>query len=254
MNDHLIIFDTQIKKGVPMHHLPCIGQYIVEHQPEYIIHVGDHWDMQSLSTYDRGTKKAEGSRYESDIYHGQEGMIKLLKPLHDYQGYQRSVKRKLYKPKMHFCIGNHEERIMRHVNANPHLSGKLGYHDFGLEQLGWTVHNFLKPVVLDGIEYVHYVQNRNSPNAKASSRASLAQTKMSTIQGHRPGLDISTEWSDKDGMMWSVTCGASYLHDEGYKGPQGNKHWRGILHAKNVLNGDFDPAFIRLDTLIKEYG
>jgi hypothetical protein len=233
--------------------LEALGRYIAEELPERIICIGDFFDMHSLSSYDRGTKNAEGARYEDDIAKGISDMKTLLSPMMKLRERQANSRKKQYSPDMHFLIGNHEERIKRHVNSNPHLSGKLSYKDFELEDMGWTVHDFLKPVLLDGIEYVHYVQNRNSANPKASSKASLEQTKVSVTQGHRPELDIHTSWSDKDGMLWAITCGSSYLHDEGYKGYQGNKHWRGVVHKKNVKNGDFDPYFIRLSSLIEEY-
>jgi len=253
MTDHLVLFDVQAKPGTPTKHLTALGKYIVKHQPEKIICIGDFWDMHSLSSYDRGTKNAEGARYQEDIDAGAESMQCLLGPLQKLQKRQSRARKKQYKPEMYFLIGNHEERIKRHVNANPHLAGKLGYDDFGLEVLGWEVYDFLEPLHLDGVEYVHFVQNRNSPNPKASSKVALDQTKMSVTQGHRPTLDISTGWSDSVGMLWSITCGSSYLHDEGYKGYQGNKHWRGVVHKRNVVAGDFDPEFIRLDTLLERY-
>jgi len=252
--DHLVIFDTQCKPGLDYPHLDALGKYIVHHKPKKIIHIGDHWDMHSLSSYDRGTKNAEGARYSEDIEAGREGMLRLLSPTTEFNRHRATLRKKQYRPEMHFLIGNHEERIKRHINANPHLDGAIGYNDFGLEDLGWTVHPFLKPVQLDGVEYVHFCQNRNSQHPKASAKASLEQTKMSVTQGHRPTLDIATAWSDKDGMMWSITCGSSYLHDEGYKGYQGNKHWRGVVHKHNVKDGDFDPTFIRLSSLMEDFG
>jgi hypothetical protein len=35
---------------------------------------------------------------------------------------------------------------------------------------------------------------------------------------------------------------------------QGNKHWRGIVVKHNVRNGSYDPLFISLGWLEKEYG
>jgi len=253
MRDHLVIFDMQIKPNSNTTHLPAIGEYIIKYQPEVIVCIGDWFDMHSLSSYDRGTKNAEGARYKDDITSGINALHLLLAPIQKHNNHCVKHKKKKYKPEMHFTIGNHEERIMRHVNANPILEGTLSYDNFKLKDFGFNVYDFLTPVIIDGVEYVHYVQNRNSPNPKASSKVSLDQTKVSVTQGHRPCLDISTGWADDKGMMWSITCGASYLDDEKYKGPQGNNHWRGIVHKRNVHNGDFDPTFIRLSSLIKDY-
>jgi hypothetical protein len=64
---HLIIPDTQAKLGVPTDHLRWIGEYIVERKPDVVIHLGDHADMPSLSSYDVGKRDFEGRRYADDI-------------------------------------------------------------------------------------------------------------------------------------------------------------------------------------------
>jgi hypothetical protein len=67
---HIVIPDTQAKANVPTDHLRWIGQYIVDNwhdTPVKIIHLGDHADMPSLSSYDKGKKSMEGRRYQQDI-------------------------------------------------------------------------------------------------------------------------------------------------------------------------------------------
>ena len=253
MRDHLVVFDMQVKPNSDVSHLPAIGNYIAQHQPSVIVVIGDWWDMHSLSSYDRGTKKAEGARYQDDIDAGVKAMVAMLKPIYKLNEKLKESKKRQYKPEMYFTLGNHEERIERHVNANPILDGTLSYDSFRLNEFGFTTYPYLTPVIIDGIEYVHFVQSRNSANPKASSKASMDQTKMSTTQGHRPCLDVHTDWSDDKGMMWSITCGSSYLDDESYKRAQGNQHWRGIVHKRNVTEGDFDPEFIRLSTIMRDY-
>ena len=79
MRDHLVIFDTQIKPDSDIRHIDSIGKYIVRHQPEVIIIIGDWFDMHSLSSYDRGTKNAEGARYTEDIKCGVKALQNLFK-------------------------------------------------------------------------------------------------------------------------------------------------------------------------------
>ena len=74
---HLIIPDTQVRPGVPTDHLKWIGQYALEKRPERIIHIGDHYDMPSLSHYDKGKLQAEGRRYKDDIVAGNKGFTAL---------------------------------------------------------------------------------------------------------------------------------------------------------------------------------
>lgn len=136
---HFCIPDTQCKPGLSYDHLTAAGNYIVDKQPEVIIHLGDHWDMPSLSQYDVGKKSFEGRRYKEDIKAGHDGMEALLSPIREYNDKQRRNKEKLYKPRMVFLLGNHEERIERAVEKDAILDGTIGYQDLHLETYGWEV-------------------------------------------------------------------------------------------------------------------
>ena len=81
---HLIIPDTQVKPGVPTNHLDWIGAAIVDYMPDVVVHIGDHADMPSLSSYDKGKKSFEGRRYADDIKSARDAMAQLVKPLEDY--------------------------------------------------------------------------------------------------------------------------------------------------------------------------
>jgi hypothetical protein len=82
---HLIIPDTQVKPNTPIDHLNWAGQYAVKMRPDVIVMIGDHWDMESLSSYDKGKKSFEGRRYTKDIEAGIVGMEAFLKPIRDEQ-------------------------------------------------------------------------------------------------------------------------------------------------------------------------
>ena len=71
---HLIIPDTQVKRGVDLSYLEWIGKYIVDKKPDVIVQIGDFADMPSLSSYDVGKKSFEGRRYKDDIEAAREGM------------------------------------------------------------------------------------------------------------------------------------------------------------------------------------
>ena len=97
----LIIADTQAKSEEDLEYLLWIGKYIADKKPDIIVHIGDHFDMPSLSSYDKGTSKIEGKRLYKDIEAGVEG-FKLLN--------LELEKHKDYHPRKVFCLGNHEER------------------------------------------------------------------------------------------------------------------------------------------------
>ena len=58
---HAMIPDTQVTPDTPTDHLEWIGHYLAEIRPDVIVHIGDHADMESLSSYDRGKKASEGA-------------------------------------------------------------------------------------------------------------------------------------------------------------------------------------------------
>lgn len=245
--DHLIIPDTHCKPGVDMRHLRWIGRYIEHRRPEVIVHLGDHFDMHSLSSYDKGTAKAEGARLEEDIQAGWDGLILLQRPW-----WNKSLD---YKPRQVFLYGNHEERIERYVNSNPELIGTVGYHSYGLEEHGWETHSFLAPVDIDGILYSHYFANPLSGRPYTATALNQLKTLgRSYVMGHRQVLDFGTRMLVDGTQQVGIIAGACYLHDEGYKGLQGNKHWRGIVVLHDVRNGFGNPMFVDLDYLERKYG
>lgn len=250
---HLLIPDVQAKEGVPLEHLDWIGQFIVRKKPDVIIQIGDFADMPSLSSYDKCTKDFEGRRYKKDITAAKLAMDTLLKPMREYNEKQQKGKRAKYKPRMVLTLGNHEQRIQRAINQQPELDGMIGYTDLPYED--WEVYDFLKPVIIDGILYAHYLANPMSGNPLCGTALNqLAKAQHSFCVGHKQTLDVATYFSPAGKQTWGIIAGACYLHDEDYKGYQGNHHWRGVVMLNDVKDGNFDPGFISLKYLQRRYG
>jgi hypothetical protein len=72
--------------------------------------------------------------------------------------------------------------------------------------------------------------------------------------GHKQTLDIATRYVIDGTQQWGIVAGACYQHDEDFKGPQGNDHFRGVLMLHNVHNGNFDPCVVSLKYLGEKYG
>jgi hypothetical protein len=249
-NEHLFIPDVQAKPGLDYEHLEALANYIIDKKPNVIIHAGDHWDMRSLSLYDKGTIRSEGTRYQDDIDAGIEAMEALLKPLKTYNRFLR----KKYRPRMVFLLGNHEERIMRHVAANPSLQGKLSYQDLKLEKMGWEVHDFLDPVTIDGIAYAHYFYNPMSGKPWGGKAPTmLNNVGFSFTMGHRQGLDLARKHLANGRTIRGLVAGSFYQHDEEYKGPQGNHHWRGVIYKHDVHDGNYDLMEVSMKYLLSEW-
>ena len=255
---HLVIPDTQIKPGVCINHLNALGNYIVDKQFEKIIMLGDWADMHSLSSYDKGTKNAEGARVHEDIQAAKEGMHTLMEPIYLYNDKQTRDKKRRYKPELHLLYGNHEIRIDRHINANPILDGTLSKDLFEHEMHGWETHEFLDVLELDGVLYSHFFP-RNTHGKVMQSRAGApsasAQVKremQSATSGHTQGLDWHVQQTGTR-RYYGLIAGSFYMHEEGYLTPQGTEYWRGVVVKNEVNNGSYDIMTISIDYLLNNY-
>ena len=133
MTRHLVIPDTQCKPGESYEHLRWAARYAVATKPDVIIHLGDHWDMPSLSSYDVGKKSFEGRRYAADIEAGNKAMTAFMKVIRDEQKRLRKHKKRIWKPRFVFTLGNHENRIERAVENDAKLEGLMSYEDLNLK-------------------------------------------------------------------------------------------------------------------------
>jgi hypothetical protein len=238
---HIIIPDTQIEPGRDWTHIYWIAQYINDHysltQNLKTIHLGDHWNMGSLSSYDKGKGSMEGRRYLADIESGNESFVPLTKLPEQSEN--------------HFLIGNHDERADRAANSDIQLEGLITT-DHMLTP-GWIRHPFLEVVDIDSISYSHYFYNPNTGKSYGDNVESRLKTLgRSFVQGHQQGLKFANRFINGVQQI-GIVAGSCYLHEENYMGPQGTGYWRGIVILNNVENGQGDPEFISLDQLCRTY-
>lgn len=255
---HLLIPDTQIRPGVSLNHLNALGHYIVDKKPDVIVQIGDFADMHSLCSYDQGKKAGEGARYEEDIKAAQNGMQVLMSPLRKYNQKKRRQKEKQYKPQLHLTLGNHENRINKHINNYPVLEGRLSTGDLKYEEYGWEVHDFLDVVERTGIAYSHFfprnangqiVQTyRGAPNA----RVQVQREQQSCTSGHLQGISYHVQQL-RDRRHQGLMAGSFYLHEEDYLSPQGTAYWRGVVMKYEVDDGNYDPLFVSMRYLLDNY-
>jgi hypothetical protein len=241
----LVIADTQAKSEEDLEYLLWIGKYIADKKPDTIVHIGDHFDMPSLSSYDKGTSKIEGKRLYKDIEAGVTGFKFLNLELE---------KHKDYKPRKVFCLGNHEERLDRYVNEHPELQGTLGTDKLPFAEYGWEVHPFLKPVEIEGIFFVHYLANPMSGKPYGGSAMNILKTVgRSFVVGHKQCLDVAIRPTIDGKQQLGIVNGACYDHFESYKGYSGNNHFRGLTVLHECSDGFAVPMFVSLDYMREKY-
>ena len=250
----LLIPDPQCKDGNNTDHLKSAGRYIVKHKPDVIVHLGDHFDMESLSTYaDR--QEMEGRRVLKDIQAGKDAMADLLAPLNRYNRTRQQYKEKMYRPRMEFLLGNHEYRLARYICNNPQIDGIMRYPEsFGIEDYGWAVNDFLHPININGFVFSHYFCAEGTGRAiGGTGHNKLNKIKNSFVQGHKQGLDIALATGQDGSQYLGITAGSFYQHDEGYIGPQLNHHFRGLVMMRDVKDGFADIETINIKRLMEEY-
>lgn len=225
-----VIGDTQCKQGTDNTYMHWIGSYIARKKPDIIVHIGDHYDMASLSSYDKGQLSAEGRRVRADIAAGDEGLEILEQHI-------KSVPN--YNPRKVVTLGNHEERIDRYVSTHPELHGFMGTEFLAFSTHGWEVQPFLKPIDICGINFVHYLANPMTGKPFGGTALSrLKNVGESYVMGHQQVFDYAERPLQLSGRkQLGMIVGACYEHDEGYKGYQGNHHFRGCVMLYECSDG-----------------
>jgi hypothetical protein len=236
-----VIPDTQVKPGVPTDHLRALGNYIREKRHDAIVHLGDHADMPSLSSYDVGKAAAEGARVSEDIKAARDGMERLTKPFRGIRS---------YKPRMEYIMGNHDARLDRAAECDPKLIGTISSKDLGYEDFGWHVNPFLKVIKVEGTEFVHYVTTGILGRPASSAAAMLRQRHCSVIQGHVQRYDVAFHGPTR---QTAIMAGTFYAHDEIFLGPQGNDCFRGVTVLNECRDGVFDLMMVSMQFLLNRY-
>lgn len=251
---HMVIPDTQTKPGQSWDHLRWAGMYAAKTKPDVIVHIGDHWDFPSLSSHDaKGSKSFEGRRYVEDVNAGINAMRAFLDPIREEQAKLKHDKKKQWNPRLVFTIGNHEYRIERALDADVKLEGLMSYDDLQLKEMGWEVHEFLKPVVIDGVCYAHYHCSGVMGRPVSSPDLMLKKLHMSTVMGHVQDRAIAFNKRADGKRLTGIFAGIFYTHAEEYLNYQTNNSWRGIWMLNEVQDGEFDEMPISLDYLARTY-
>ena len=241
---HVVIPDTQLDPGRGNDHLVWVSNFLKEEfsgEEIVLVHLGDHWNMGSLSSYDKGKGVMEGRRFVADIEAGNRG-FELLNSAIASEPFEK-----------HFLFGNHENRISKMVEYDIKLEGVVGLENC-ITPPGWERHGFLEPVTIDGVTYCHYFYNPNTGKPYGGNiDLRLRNIGHSFVMGHQQGLATAQRYDANGNQICGVVAGSCYTHDEEYRGPQANTHWNGILVLNNVEDGAFDPWPISLDYLCKIY-
>jgi hypothetical protein len=245
-----MIPDTQVsEEHNTIIHLTALGNYLGTRKPDAIVHIGDHWDLPSLSSYEKaGSKFFEGKRYGADVEAGNEALAAFTRALRKTGG-------RNYKPELHYHLGNHEHRIQRARDSDPVVLGSvMSYDDLAIETNGFKRHTYLKPHAIRGVAFAHYFYNPKTGRPYTGTALNVMKSLgFSFAQGHRQGFDYAVRELSNGTRQQGLIAGSFYPHTEDYRGPQAENEYRGVAYMHEVHSGQYDLMQVSLGYLIREW-
>lgn len=251
MSTHLIIPDQHAKPGTSNDRADWLAKLIIDLQPDLVVNLGDCADMESLSSYDKGKRSFHGRTYRADIEAHLDFQSRLWEPV-----YRR--KKKL--PYTVVFEGNHEHRIEKALDLSPELDGTIGFKDYDFDHYYDEVIRYTGGtpgvVEFDGIAYAHYfisgIMGRPLSGTNPA-KALIDKRHRSSTCGHSHLADWYVTSPDGKPVM-GLVAGVYQDYDAPWAGESNKLWWRGVVIKRNVENGSYDPEFVSLARLRKEYG
>ncbi len=252
MSTHLVIPDSHAHPNFNNDRADWLARLIIDTRPDVVIHIGDSADLPSLSSYDKGKRSFHGRTYRADINAHLDFQDRLWGPV---------VQRKKRLPRSVFCIGNHEQRIEKALDLSPELQGTIGMGDLELGRWYDDVVPYTGStpgvIEVDGIFYAHYLTSgvMGRPiGGQHPAYSLLTKQLVSCTVGHLHLCDHSIHTNAMGRKVMATVAGCYQDYNSDWAGEVNKMWWRGVVLKRNVENGVYDPQFISIDSLRKEYG
>jgi hypothetical protein len=233
-----------------------LGGLIYDIKPDYCVDLGDGADMKSLNMYDKAKPKSVvAQNYAGDIesYNESQSLLRY-----------RFSKQRRKRPKWYGFEGNHETRIKTAISYDPRLEGeKYGLSFKHLDTGKWfdeyheytngapAIHNY------DGVDYAHFVGAGNFGRAISGVHHAfgLLQKRYSSCSvGHSHKRDMYFKDDvGREGAIGAVV-GCYKGAPESWAGQANKEWWKGVLIKRNIQDGLYEPQWVSINTLRREYG
>jgi len=124
--------------------MTAVALHACKFDPHDIVHAGDGQEMGCLSPW--ASKRTKPTTIEEELACFHTCMDALTFPMQLAR----------IRAKLHYCKGNHCNRLWKHDEAHPELNGKYtSQFDAILKDLGWTFTDFGEFYWLGGVGYTH---------------------------------------------------------------------------------------------------
>lgn len=252
--DILVVPDQHAHPNYHNDRADWLGKFILDRKPEVVVNMGDTFDMPSLSSYDKGKASFHGASYEKDVDAGIEFLDRMWRPI-------RKAKRK--RPYSVFLEGNHEHRLKKVLEYDPQLSGDR----FGVSYKNYQLKDYHNEVVhyegstpgvftTEGISFAHYFISglMGRPIGGEHHAASLlAKNYSSCVAAHSHGVDWAIRSGTSGKTIMGLVAGVYQDYDAPWAGATNRLWWSGVVYLRGVEQGVYDPEFISLEALRREY-
>ena len=233
-----------------------LGEFLFDVRPDYVVDLGDAADMRSLNTYDtRNPKMITMQSYEKDI--------------EQHLDFQERVRRKFKarktkRPVFYGLEGNHEHRIKRAIEVDPRLEGSrygISFKDLETKSLYDEYHEYSSggPAILDldGVSYAHYIASNSFGRAIGGEHHAyslLKKRQHSTTVGHSHKRSVFFKDDAHPNPTIGLVVGCMKGGEEVWAGQSNKEWWKGVVIKRNLKDGVYEPEFVSLDRLKREYG
>jgi hypothetical protein len=253
--DYLVVPDQHSHPDHNNDRADWLGQFIKDRKPDVVVNMGDCWDLPSLSSFDKGKASFNGASYERDINAGLDFQDRMWHPI------KQSKKKQ---PRKVFLEGNHCHRIKKVLEYEPHLAGERYGISYSNLQLKEYYHDIVyyegqTPgiITLDGISFAHFFVSglMGRPIGGEHHAASLlAKNYSSCVAAHSHTVDWAVRSGSNGKTIMGLVAGVYQDYNSGWAGMCNNLWWQGLVYLKNVEDGVYEPEFISMESLRKEYG
>lgn len=229
-----------------------LGKLLYDVKPDYVVDLGDGADMKSLNSYD--TRKPEAivsQNYEKDIECYNDAMYRVREVF---------AKQRRKRPAFFGFEGNHEARIKTALSFDPRLEGKKygisfkhldtnkwfdEYHEY--ENGAPAIHSY------DGVDYAHFIGagNYGRPISGVHHAFGLIQARYRSAtvgHSHKRGM----YFKDGTGSI-GLVAGCYKGGPEGWAGQANGDWWKGVIIKHNIEDGMYEPQFVSMETIKREY-
>jgi hypothetical protein len=255
----LVVPDAHAMPNQDLSRFSSLGNLIAEKQPDHIVLMGDFVTLESLSAWDLGKAgKMEGKRYSEDCKAGISAIDLMMSPVRRLQTRQKKNKEAVYKPRLIYILGNHEDRLERYLATKPELSAHLDIvRDLALEDSGFTdIVPYRGFVELEGVLFTHAVMNaaNQAIGGKTALSAISQAVSKSIVIGHLHRLETMNHFRHgADDIIQIVSAGCFFEGAEDYADGGLNAYWRGVLLLTHYKQGRFDIDTFSTERLVELY-